>query len=451
MDSDEIMPPQLPPIGAEVPLPPIGGEVTGAAAPPEMTFAVVNGQKIPLGGDEADLPPTEGFWSNPKTGERIMQSAITQDSRNAQPIHRDGTWEWHPPPGAKGGASTTILTSRIPYVPDVSVESALGTGLLAKGVIGAGMSAAPGIVSRTTASLKAANPIIKMEIATAVLEKLGLSPGKARAIAGIWAATSGKGAAATTAATAAEDVTATEAAAVRPPPSAGPPRLVKGGGSATLESALDQGLKDAMAQPTGPVRVTAPPAPGTTMTPGGMPSVRPNFSYQAPAPTAAAPAAAAPVAAPPVTAPVALAPVAAPPPAPVASAGLTAKEVEVFHQAKAAGLSDADTKSIIEESRAALGTPRVLSWKPGKGPSEADARRMSDLVGSRQAARNLKTTQDQIKTLRGSSLPALPHNVKIAIDAQLDTLKDPADIAAYIKAAPNKAVLHYLKFKLGIP
>jgi hypothetical protein len=43
------------------------------------TFAIIRGQKVPLGTDEADLPLTEGFFTHKQTGERVFQSAITND------------------------------------------------------------------------------------------------------------------------------------------------------------------------------------------------------------------------------------------------------------------------------------------------------------------------------------------------------------------------------------
>lgn len=90
-----------------------------------------------------------------------------------------------------------------------------------------------------------------------------------------------------------------------------------------------------------------------------------------------------------------------------------------------------------------LGTPRVLSWKPGHGPSAADAASMSQEFGSREAARRLKTTPDQIKILRGPSASVLPEAARASIDQTIAT----KGIEYALSNAPNPLARAYILSK----
>jgi hypothetical protein len=100
-------------------------------------------------------------------------------------------------------------------------------------------------------------------------------------------------------------------------------------------------------------------------------------------------------------------------------------------------LSDQEVKDVIQAAR------------------EAAAQRMSALVGSRQAARNLGMTQEEVIQLRGPSPAGMPpERLRKVLDAALEARKgDQAALDAYVAAAADKppAVMKYLKFKLGLP
>lgn len=112
------------------------------------------------------------------------------------------------------------------------------------------------------------------------------------------------------------------------------------------------------------------------------------------------------------------------------------------------GLMDEAQQGTTSQS---LGTPRVLSWKEGRGPSTSDAQSMSAQFGSREAARRLKTTPDQIKTLRGPSASVLPEAARANIDAKIAMLKSDPNFAQlfdqYLQSAPNDLARAYIESK----
>lgn len=90
--------------------------------------------------------------------------------------------------------------------------------------------------------------------------------------------------------------------------------------------------------------------------------------------------------------------------------------------------------------------PRVLSWKPGHGPTAESAQTYRQQFGSREAARRLKTTPSQIKELApGES--RLPDAARQAIDSRISGLP-PEEAPAYLDAAPNDLAHSYIEEQL---
>lgn len=127
-----------------------------------------------------------------------------------------------------------------------------------------------------------------------------------------------------------------------------------------------------------------------------------------------------------------------PEPTAAASAGATAGA------AGAVGVStldDALTQGLAAEAPRSY--PRVISWKPGHGPSASDAQTYRSQFGSREAARRLKTTPGQIKELApGES--RLPNQARQAIDERVSSLT-PEEAPGYLDAAPNDLAHQYIE------
>lgn len=123
---------------------------------------------------------------------------------------------------------------------------------------------------------------------------------------------------------------------------------------------------------------------------------------------------------------------------------------DALHQAlleKLGGTAGTSAEATVSQP---AGTPRVLNWKPGAGPTVEDATRMRREFGSRTGAQRLKTTQGQIKALTPDMESALPDAAKRAIDAKLATM-GPDELQTYLAAAPNPLARAYIQSKLGGP
>ena len=245
-----------------------------------------------------------------------------------------------------------------------------------------------------------------------------------------------------------------------PPVTELPPRLVKPGtalpSTPVTVPQLDVvrgGLESLMGSRAVSGRVTAPVPSGGTMTPGGRPSINPAEEQaflesigrtQPPAAVPVAPPA--PLATP--AAPATVAPAAAPVSGPAAawSPELLRKELGKAMTRANVQLTDEQLQTAAQLMRE--GHPPVSAVQ--RVATMSDVRALATHMGSRNAARQLGTTQEAVKTLRGPSQAVLPERARAAIDAKLNTLKGAEAIQAYIDAAPNELAKAYIRFKLGL-
>lgn len=98
-----------------------------------------------------------------------------------------------------------------------------------------------------------------------------------------------------------------------------------------------------------------------------------------------------------------------------------------------------------------MGTPRVLSWKPGAGPSPGDVAALRAVEGAKATAKRLRIPVSKVNELAPIQRPTtLPTAARDRIAARVSTLNTPESIQAYLDAAPNEMTRSFIEGLLKI-